>query len=428
MNVLLIGSGGREHALAWAISASPVLAKLYCAPGNAGIAEVAQCVDLDIGDHAAIIRFCVEQRIDLVVVGPEAPLVAGLADDLTAANIKVFGPSKAAAQLEGSKGFTKDLCREFSIPTGAYGRFGNARDAKAYLATQPVPIVVKADGLAAGKGVVVAETKAAAEAAIDACFAGAFGAAGSEVVIEEFLVGEEASFFALVDGVHALPLATVQDHKRVGDGDTGPNTGGMGAYSPAPVMTPEMIRRTMDEIIRPTVAGMARRGTPFKGVLFLGVMVTESGPRLYEYNVRFGDPECQVLMMRLKSDLLTALIATADGALRNFDLRWHDDAALTVVMAAKGYPGDYEKNTPIAGLDRARADGRRGGLSCRNAPRWRPAARRRRAGAQRHGARQDRERGAAAGLRGRAPHRLARRLLPHRHRLARDRPGEGLAR
>ncbi len=355
MNVLLIGSGGREHALAWAISASPVLAKLYCAPGNAGIAEVAQCVDLDIGDHAAIIRFCVDQRIDLVVVGPEAPLVGGLADDLTAANIKVFGPSKAAAQLEGSKGFTKDLCREFSIPTGAYGRFGNARDAKAYLATQPVPIVVKADGLAAGKGVVVAETKAAAEAAIDACFAGAFGAAGSEVVIEEFLVGEEASFFALVDGVHALPLATVQDHKRVGDGDTGPNTGGMGAYSPAPVMTPEMIRRTMDEIIRPTVAGMAQRGTPFKGVLFLGVMVTESGPRLYEYNVRFGDPECQVLMMRLKSDLLTALIATADGALRNFDLRWHDDAALTVVMAAKGYPGAYEQNTPIAGLDRARA-------------------------------------------------------------------------
>jgi phosphoribosylamine---glycine ligase len=355
MNVLLIGSGGREHALAWAISASPVLAKLCCAPGNAGIAEVAQCVDLDIGDHAAIIRFCVDQRIDLVVVGPEAPLVAGLADDLTAANIKVFGPCKAAAQLEGSKGFTKDLCREFSIPTGAYGRFGNARDAKAYLATQPVPIVVKADGLAAGKGVVVAETKAAAEAAIDACFAGAFGAAGSEVVIEEFLVGEEASFFALVDGVHALPLATVQDHKRVGDGDTGPNTGGMGAYSPAPVMTPEMIRRTMDEIIRPTVAGMAQRGTPFKGVLFLGVMVTESGPRLYEYNVRFGDPECQVLMMRLKSDLLTALIATADGALRNFDLRWHDDAALTVVMAAKGYPGAYEQNTPIAGLDRARA-------------------------------------------------------------------------
>jgi phosphoribosylamine--glycine ligase len=355
MNVLLIGSGGREHALAWAISASPLLARLYCAPGNAGIAEVAQCVDLDIADHAAVIRFCRETDIGFVVVGPEAPLVAGIADDLAAANIKVFGPSKAAAQLEGSKGFTKDLCRQFSIPTGAYGRFTNAREAKAYLARQPVPIVIKADGLAAGKGVVIAETRAAAEAAVDACFSGAFGAAGAEIVIEEFLVGEEASFFALVDGTHALPLATAQDHKRVGDGDTGPNTGGMGAYSPAPVMTPEMTRRTMDEIIRPTVAGMATRGTPFKGVLYLGVMITESGPKLYEYNVRFGDPEAQVLIMRLKSDLLTALLATADGALKNFDLRWHDDAALTVVMAAKGYPGDYEKNTPIAGLERARA-------------------------------------------------------------------------
>jgi len=355
MNVLLIGSGGREHALAWAISASPLLSKLYCAPGNAGIAEVAECVDIGIDDHPAIIRFCTASKIDLVVVGPEAPLVAGLADDLAAAKIKVFGPSRAAAQLEGSKGFTKDLCREFSIPTGAYGRFDNAREAKVYLARQPLPIVIKADGLAAGKGVVVAGTRAAAEEAIDACFAGAFGTAGAELVIEEFLVGEEASFFALVDGTHALPLATVQDHKRVGDGDTGPNTGGMGAYSPAPVMTPEMIRRTMDEIIRPTVAGMARRGTPFKGVLFLGVMITESGPKLYEYNVRFGDPECQVLMMRLKSDLLAALVATADGVLKTFDLRWHEDAALTVVMAAKGYPGDYEKNTPIAGLDRARA-------------------------------------------------------------------------
>jgi phosphoribosylamine--glycine ligase len=355
MNVLLIGSGGREHALAWAVSASPLLGKLYCAPGNAGIAEVAECVDIGIDDHPAIIRFCRDRAIDLVVVGPEAPLVAGLADDLAAAKIKVFGPSKAAAQLEGSKGFTKDLCREFSIPTGTYGRFTGAREAKAYLARQPLPIVIKADGLAAGKGVIIAETKAAAEEAIDACFAGAFGAAGTEIVIEEFLVGEEASFFALVDGTHALPLATVQDHKRVGDGDTGPNTGGMGAYSPAPVMTPEMIRRTMDEIIRPTVAGMAKRGTPFKGVLFLGVMITESGPRLYEYNVRFGDPECQVLMMRLKSDLLPALVATADGVLKSFDLRWHDDAALTVVMAAKGYPGDYQKNTPIAGLDRAKA-------------------------------------------------------------------------
>ena len=355
MNVLLIGSGGREHALAWALSASPLLGKLYCAPGNAGIAEVASCVALDVADHAAVIRFCADNRVGFVVVGPEAPLVAGLADDLAAARIKVFGPSKAAAQLEGSKGFTKDLCREFSIPTGAYGRFADARSAKAYLAAQKLPIVIKADGLAAGKGVVIAETTAAAERAIDACFAGAFGAAGAEIVIEEFLEGEEASFFALVDGEHVLPLATAQDHKRVGDRDTGPNTGGMGAYSPAPVMTPEMTRRTLEEIIRPTVRGMAARGTPFKGVLFLGVMITKDGPKLYEYNVRFGDPECQVLMMRLKSDLLPALIATADGVLDTFDLRWHEDAALTVVMAAKGYPGDYAKDTEIRGLEAARA-------------------------------------------------------------------------
>jgi phosphoribosylamine---glycine ligase len=355
MNVLLIGSGGREHALAWALSASPLLGTLYCAPGNAGIAEVASCVAIDIADHAAVARFCAEKQIGFVVVGPEGPLVAGIADDLTAANIKVFGPSKAAAQLEGSKGFTKDLCREFSIPTGAYGRFTDARSAKAYLAGQKLPIVIKADGLAAGKGVVIADTAAAAEKAVDACFAGAFGAAGAEVVIEEFLEGEEASFFALCDGEHVLPLVTAQDHKRVGDGDTGPNTGGMGAYSPAPVMTPEMTRRTLDEIIRPTVRGVAARGTPFKGVLYLGVMITTDGPKLYEYNVRFGDPECQVLMMRLKSDLLAALIATADGVLDTFDLRWHDDPALTVVMAAKGYPGDYAKDTEIRGLERARA-------------------------------------------------------------------------
>mgnify|MGYP001036171665 CR=1 FL=1 len=355
MNVLLIGGGGREHALAWALSASPLLSKLYAAPGNAGIADLAECVALDVADHAAVLAFIAERAIDFVVIGPEAPLVGGLSDALAAAGIKHFGPSKAAAQLEGSKGFTKDLCREAGIPTGAYGRFKDAASAKAYLAGEPVPIVVKADGLAAGKGVVVATTRAEAEAAVDACFAGAFGAAGAEVVIEAFLDGEEASFFALCDGTTALPLATAQDHKRAGDNDTGPNTGGMGAYSPAPVMTPELVQRTMDEIIRPTVAAMAARGTPFKGVLFAGLMITAEGPKLIEYNVRFGDPETQVLMMRLQSDLLAAMVATADGVLDHFDLRWRDDAALTVVLAARGYPSTPEKGTEIKGLDAAGA-------------------------------------------------------------------------
>jgi phosphoribosylamine--glycine ligase len=354
MNVLLIGAGGREHALAWALSASPLLTKLFCAPGNAGIAEVAACVPLDPADHAAVIRFCRDQRIDLVVIGPEAPLVAGLGDALGDSGIRYFGPTRAAAQLEGSKGFTKDLCREANIPTAAYGRFTEREAAKAYLASRGLPIVIKADGLAAGKGVVIATTHTEAEAAIDACLSGAFGAAGSEVVIEEFLQGEEASFFALCDGVTALALASAQDHKRVGDGDTGPNTGGMGAYSPAPIMTHEMTDRVMREIIMPTVKTMAARGTPFKGVLFAGLMITASGPKLIEYNVRFGDPETQVLMMRLKSDLLAALLATADGVLSNFDLRWSDDAALTVVMAANGYPGAPLKGTEIKGLDAAK--------------------------------------------------------------------------
>lgn len=354
MNVLLIGSGGREHALAWALSASPLLTRLFAAPGNAGIAELADCVTLDVADHEAVLQFIREQAIDFVVIGPEAPLVGGLGDALAAAGVKHFGPSKAASQLEGSKGYTKDLCREAGIPTGAYGRFSDAASARAYLAAQPVPIVVKADGLAAGKGVVVAATRAEAEAAVDACFSGAFGAAGAEVVIEEFLGGEEASFFALCDGKTALALATAQDHKRVGDNDTGPNTGGMGAYSPAPVMTPDLVERTMAEIIRPTVAAMAARGTPFQGVLFAGLMITDEGPKLIEYNVRFGDPETQVLMMRLTSDLLAAMIATADGVLDHFDLRWRSDAALTVVLAAKGYPGTPEKGTEIRGLDAAR--------------------------------------------------------------------------
>ena len=350
MNVLLLGSGGREHALAWSIAASPLLSKLWCAPGNAGIAGVADCVAIDIADHARVVALCHEHKIDFVVVGPEVPLVAGIVDDLTAAGIKAFGPSRKAAQLEGSKGFAKDFFAEFGIPTAVYGRFKDAKSAKAYLAKQSMPIVVKADGLAAGKGVVIAETITEAEAAVDACFDGAFGAAGAEVVIEEFMAGEEASFFALVDGEHALALATAQDHKRVGDGDVGPNTGGMGAYSPAPVMTPELAGRVMDEIIRPTVAGMKKRGTPFKGVLYAGLMVTAAGPKLIEYNARFGDPETQVLLPRLKSDLLAALVATVDGVLNTFDLRWRDDVALTVVMAANGYPDTPEKGSEIEGL------------------------------------------------------------------------------
>jgi phosphoribosylamine--glycine ligase len=312
-------------------------------------------VSLDVADHAAVVGFCRERDIGLVVIGPEAPLVAGLADDLAAAKIKAFGPSKAAAQLEGSKGFTKDFCTEFGIPTAAYGRFKDKASALAYLETQPVPIVVKADGLSAGKGVTVAETREAAAAAIEDCFAGAFGAAGAEVVIEECLMGEEASYFVLTDGTHALPLVAAQDHKRVGDGEKGPNTGGMGAYSPAPVMTPQITQRTMEEIIWPTIRGMATRGAPFKGVLYAGLMITAGGPKLIEYNARFGDPETQVLMLRLKSDLLPALVATADGVLEHFNLRWHDEAALTVVMAANGYPGEYAKGSEIRGLDAARA-------------------------------------------------------------------------
>ena len=291
MNILLIGSGGREHALAWAISASPLCDALFCAPGNPGIAASATCVVLDIANHKAVVDFCRIQSVGLVVVGPEAPLVAGIADDLNAAGIKVFGPGKLAAQLEGSKGFTKDLCREFGIPTAAYARFSDGTAAKAYAAKQSLPVVVKADGLASGKGVVIAETHADANAAIDACFAGAFGVAGAEVVIEEFMVGEEASFFALCDGRSALPLATAQDHKRVFDGDKGPNTGGMGAYSPAAIVTPEITARVMAEIIDPTVAAMAKRGMPYVGVLYAGLILTKDGPKLIEYNARFGDPE-----------------------------------------------------------------------------------------------------------------------------------------
>jgi len=353
MNILILGSGGREHALAWKIAASPLADKIYCAPGNAGIAQEAECVVLDVADHKAVIAFARDKNIGLVVVGPEVPLVAGIVDDLEAAGVKAFGPGKWAARLEGSKGFTKDLCKANNIPTAAYERFKTAGDAKDYVRRKGAPIVVKADGLAAGKGVVVAESVAEAEAAIDMMFGGGLGAPAWEIVIEDCLVGEEASFFALCDGETAIPLASAQDHKRVYDGDKGPNTGGMGAYSPAPVMTPEMSARVMQEIVTPTVRALAAMGAPYKGVLFAGLMITKDGPQLIEYNVRFGDPECQVLMLRMKSDLVPALIAACDGQLKTFDLRWTDDAALTVVMASKGYPGAYQKGTPIAGLEQA---------------------------------------------------------------------------
>jgi phosphoribosylamine--glycine ligase len=351
MNILILGSGGREHALAWKIAASPRCGKLYCFPGNAGIAQIAECAAVDLADHKAVIAYARDKKIDFVVVGPEAPLCAGIADDLEAAGLHTFGPSKWAARLEGSKGFTKDLCKANNIPTAAYRRFKNAAEAKAYVRERGAPIVVKDDGLAAGKGVVVAATIEEAEAAIDAMLGGDKRA--WEIVIEDCLVGEEASFFALCDGDTAIALGSAQDHKRVGDGDKGPNTGGMGAYSPAPVMTAEMNARVMREIVEPTVRAMKAMGAPFKGVLFAGLMITESGPQLIEYNVRFGDPETQVLMLRLTSDLLPALIAARDGTLKNVSLQLSGDAALTVVMAANGYPGDYAKGTTIDGLAEA---------------------------------------------------------------------------
>jgi phosphoribosylamine---glycine ligase len=357
MRVLIVGSGGREHALAWAIAASPLVDRVYCAPGNAGIAEEAECVAIAARDTKAIIEFCRKAGVDFVVVGPEAPLVGGIVDALEAEGIAAFGPTAAAAALEGSKGFMKDLCAREGVPTAAYRRFRDAAAAKAYIAEQGAPIVVKADGLAAGKGVTVAASVGEAHAAVDAALGERrFGAAGAEIVVEECLRGEEASFFALVDGNDALPLAAAQDHKRVGDGDTGPNTGGMGAYSPTPAMTPEIEGAVMERIILPTVHAMRQDDRPFKGVLYAGLMLTADGPKLLEYNVRFGDPETQPLMMRLKSDLLPALIASRDGILRQVDLRWYDDAALCVVMAAKGYPDDPSRGSEIRGLDRAASD------------------------------------------------------------------------
>jgi phosphoribosylamine--glycine ligase len=348
MRVLLVGSGGREHALAWALAGSPLCDQLYCAPGNPGIAEEAECVPIAASDMDALVAFCREKRIDFVVVGPEAPLVAGLVDRLEAAGIAAFGPTAAAARLEGSKGFTKDFFARHGIPTAPYGRFTDPGKAKEFIDRTGAPIVVKADGLAAGKGVIVARSVEEAHRAVDELLR-----YGEALVVEGFLQGEEVSFFALVDGKTALPLAAAQDHKRVGDGDTGPNTGGMGAYSPTPFVTPAIADEIMARIIRPTVAGMAAEGAPFKGVLYAGVMLTAQGPQIYEYNVRFGDPECQPLMMRLDSDLLTALVAARDGVLDDFDLRWRADTAVCVVMAAKGYPGEPKKGGEISGLGAA---------------------------------------------------------------------------
>ena len=363
MNILLLGSGGREHALAWKLAQSAILAgggTLYAAPGNPGIAAHATCVALDAGDHAAVIAFCDERRIGLVVVGPEAPLVDGLADSLRAVGVAVFGPGRAAAQLEGSKGFTKDLCARANIPTGGYERVSSEEAGLAAVRRFGAPVVIKADGLAAGKGVTVAMDLAIAEAAIREIFAGRFGEAGAEAVVEEFLDGEEASFFALTDGHTIVPFASAQDHKRVGDGDTGPNTGGMGAYSPARVLTPALEAEAMTRIIAPTVKTLADEGMPYSGVLFLGLMLTAEGPKLIEYNCRFGDPECQVMLMRLESDLGELLLACAENRLGAIEPpRFSDETALTVVMAGAGYPGEPRKGGRIDGIDHAEAAGAR---------------------------------------------------------------------
>ncbi len=352
MRILVVGGGGREHALCWAIAASPLCEKLYCAPGNPGIAQLGECVPIGAGDIGALTDFARTNEIDFVVVGPEQPLVDGLVDRLAEHGIKAFGPTASAARLEGSKGFMKDLCTEYNIPTAAYHRFDDATAAKDWAATQNVPLVVKADGLAAGKGVTIAQSHADAVAAIgEAMSERAFGDAGGELVIEEFLTGQEMSFFALVDGETALPFGAAHDYKPVGDGHTGPNTGGMGAYTPSPRLTDELQHEVMTAIIEPTLRGMQARGAPFRGVLYAGLMLTADGPKLLEYNVRFGDPECQVLVMRMKSDLLPALIAAHDGVLKNFAVRWYDEAVLTVVMATEGYPGSYDKGSEIRGLD-----------------------------------------------------------------------------
>ena len=350
MNILILGSGGREHSLAWAVEQNPKCDRLIVAPGNAGIAQIAECAALDIEDGGAVVEFVVAESIDFVIVGPEAPLAAGVADRLRDAGILVFGPSAAAAKLEASKSFTKEICDAANAPTAGYGHFTDGEAAKAYIRENGAPIVVKADGLAAGKGVIVAMDEQTALDAVDDMFGGAFGGAGAEVVIEEFMDGEEASFFVLVDGEDVLPIGTAQDHKRVGEGDTGLNTGGMGAYSPAPVLTDEIANQALNEIVRPTMAEMARRGTPYQGVLYVGLMIQNGRARLVEYNVRFGDPECQVLMMRLGAQALDVMQAAAEGRLSETHVNWADDHAITIVMAASGYPGSYEKGSVINGI------------------------------------------------------------------------------
>ena len=355
MNVLVVGSGGREHALCWRLAASPLLGGLWCAPGNAGIENEARCVALDPMDFDGVVAFCREESIDFVVVGPEAPLVAGLVNRLEAEGIAAFGPRAAAARIEGSKSFMKELCARAGVPTAAYRHAVSLAEAEAVIAAWGAPLVVKADGLAAGKGVVLARTEAEALDAARAALGGAFGEAGAALVIEEMLEGEEASYFALIDGETVLPLETAQDHKAAGEGDTGPNTGGMGAYSPAPAMTPALCEETRTRIVEPLVQALAAEGAPYTGVFYAGLMLTADGPKLLEVNARFGDPECQVLMPRLRSDLLAALVAARDGELADYDLRWHADAALCVVLAARGYPDAYEKGSPIRGIDAAEA-------------------------------------------------------------------------
>ncbi|MBT6440865.1 MAG: phosphoribosylamine--glycine ligase [Alphaproteobacteria bacterium] len=356
MKILVLGSGGREHVLCWSLKSSPLVDALYCAPGNAGIARDATCLDLDPMDFDAVSTYCQTNEIDLVVVGPEAPLVAGIVDRLEADGFACFGPTAAAARLEGSKTFMKELCDKYGVPTAQWAKFDTFEPARAYIEKMGAPIVVKADGLAAGKGVIVATSTEEAVEAAQSMFDGAFGDAGAEIIIEECMVGEEASFFVLVDGKNALPLATAQDHKRIGEGDTGPNTGGMGAYSPAPVMTEALCDDVMQRIVQPLVDGLAAEDAEFKGLFYAGIMLTADGPKLLEVNTRFGDPECQVVLPRLKSDLLLALMASRDGELGNFSLRWHDDAALCVVMATEGYPGAYGKGSVIAGFEDAEAD------------------------------------------------------------------------